>query len=213
MEQFYPGHTEVLAGEHATKHALLSKPLHRYHTLVFGTHGYYGYEIPGIMEPVLVLSLVPKGADGYLRMSEVLGLDLNADVVALTACRTALGEYRAGEGVMSMGRAFQYAGARTVLMSLWNVSEQGSVKLMERFFAHLRNGLRPPDALRTARNELRTLSPFYAHPYFWASFVVMGEAGASSQEAFREVGRKFLEAPPRRSRSYYEAAPGQSRKN
>ena len=67
------------------------------------------------MEPVLVLTLVPPGTDGFLRMTEVMGLNMNADIVALTACQTGLGKRTAGEGTMGMGRAFQYAGAKSVL--------------------------------------------------------------------------------------------------
>jgi CHAT domain-containing protein len=60
--------------------------------MVFATHGYFGKDLPGIQEPVLILTLVdqPKGQDGFLRMSEVMGLKMNADVVALTACQTGL---------------------------------------------------------------------------------------------------------------------------
>ena len=94
-----------------------------YSNVVFATHGYFGKGLPGINEPVLVFTLVPPGTDGYLRMSEVMGLKMNADVVALTACQTGLGTHISGEGTMGMGRAFQYAGAKSALMSLWSVAE------------------------------------------------------------------------------------------
>jgi tetratricopeptide (TPR) repeat protein len=203
MAQLYPGRTDVLTEKDAAKNLLLSRPLYRYRSIVFGTHGYFGHEIPGVMEPVLVLNLVPDGTDGYLRMTEVMGLELNADVVALTACRTGVGDYRAGEGIMSMGRAFQYAGSRAVLMSLWNVSEKSSVKMMEAFFQHLRNGDSPAESLRKARMDLRKISPHYSHPYFWGSFVLVGEGGYLSEGAMADAGRKFLEAPPKRTRSLY----------
>jgi len=117
------------------------------------------------MEPVLVLTLVPPGTDGYLRMTEVMGLDMNADIVALTACQTGLGTRVSGEGTMGMGRAFQYAGAKSVLMSLWSVSEVASVKLVNSFFQNIKAGKTKPEALELARAELR--KGIFNHPFFW----------------------------------------------
>ncbi len=86
----------------------------QYGSVVFATHGVMGNKVPGVMEPFLVLTMVPPGTDGFLKMSDILSLKMNADVVALTACQSGLGKELSGEGVMSMGRAFQYAGAKSV---------------------------------------------------------------------------------------------------
>ena len=118
-------------------------------------------------------SLVPPGSDGYLRMSEVMGLRLNADLVALTACQTGVGNRVSGEGMMGMGRAFQYAGARSVLMSLWAVSEKASVMLVEEFFRNLKEGKGRLEALTTARSAIRKAG--FDHPFYWAPFVLVGE--------------------------------------
>ncbi|MEI6135562.1 MAG: CHAT domain-containing protein, partial [Desulfomonile sp.] len=136
-------------------------------------HGYFGKGLPGINEPVLVFTLVPPGKDGYLRMSEVMGLKMNADMVALTACQTGLGKNISGEGTMGMGRAFQYAGAKSVLMSLWSVEESSSVDLVEGFFRHIKEGKNKLEALKLARDEIRKNG--YDHPFFWASFILVGE--------------------------------------
>ena len=125
-------------------------------------------------EPVLVFSLVPPGTDGYLRMSEVMGMRMNADLVALTACQTGIGKDLSGEGVMGMGRAFQFAGAKSVLTSLWSVSEQSSVMLVEQLFKRLKDGKGKLEALKEAREHIR--SQGYDHPFFWASFILVGEA-------------------------------------
>lgn len=101
-----------------------------------------------------------------------MGLKIPADLVALTACSTGLGRELTGEGVMNMGRAFQYAGARYILMSLWSVSEVTTVKLTERFFARLKEGQEPLDAVRGARADVR--QDGYDHPYFWAPFILVG---------------------------------------
>jgi tetratricopeptide (TPR) repeat protein len=167
---------DVYTGTKASKRVFLNRvarKLPEYGTIVFATHGYFGQDLPGLMEPVLVLSLVPPGTDGYLRMSEVMGLKMTADLVALTACQTGLGRTISGEGVMGMGRAFQYAGARSVLMSLWSVAQASSVKLMEGFFRHLNKGKSKLDALRLARKEIRDAG--FDHPFFWAPFIVVGE--------------------------------------
>ena len=167
--------TDLYEGMQAKKSVLLDKDLTPYRSVVFGTHGYFGKELPGIQEPVLVLTLLDqqKGHDGFLRLSEVLGLKLNCDVAALTACQTGLGRQISGEGTMGMGRAFQYAGAKSVLMSLWSVSEKASVNLVESFFKHLKEGKNKLEALRLARQEIRKAG--YDHPFYWAPFILVGE--------------------------------------
>ncbi len=172
----YKDDSVVYTGLDATKKRFMGKVapnLSRYRNIVFATHGYFGKNLPGIMEPVLVLSLVPPGTDGFLRLSEVMGLKMNADMVALTACQTGLGRRISGEGVMGMGRAFQYAGGKSVIMSLWSVAEVSSVKLVESFFKHLKEGKSKLEALRLARKEIRDAG--YDHPFFWAPFILVGE--------------------------------------
>ena len=131
--------------------------------------------VPGLREPALVLNQVGNAAgdNGLLTMSEVMRLRLNADVVALTACQTGMGRHLTGEGVMGLGRAFQYAGARNVLVSLWNVSEGSTTMLAERFFSHLKQGKTMRQALRLAREEVRRAG--YEHPFYWAPFILIGE--------------------------------------
>ena len=168
--------SDVYTGLDASKSNFLdniSPSLNRYDKIVFATHGYFGKDLPGIMEPVLVLTLVPPGTDGFLRMTEVLGLNMNADIVALTACQTGVGKRVSGEGTMGMGRAFQYAGAKSVLMSLWSVSELTSVNLVKDFFRYLKEGKNKLEALALARKKVR--SKGYDHPFFWAPFILVGE--------------------------------------
>lgn len=176
LARIYGTTCDVYSGFRATKESFLKRiaPTAKdYDKIVFATHGYFGKDLPGIMEPVLVLSLVPPGTDGYLRMSEVMGLKLSADMVALTACQTGLGRRLSGEGVMGMGRAFQYAGARAILMSLWSVEQKSAVDLVETFFRHLKEGKGKLDALRLARKEIPEAG--YDHPFFWAGFILAGE--------------------------------------
>jgi len=102
-----------------------------------------------------------------------MSLKLNADLVGLTACQTGLGKELSGEGVMSMGRAFQYAGARSILMSLWSVEEKASVALVENFFKQMKEGKDKLEALKLARDQIRQEG--FQHPFFWASFILAGE--------------------------------------
>ncbi|MGO9119753.1 MAG: CHAT domain-containing protein, partial [Desulfomonilaceae bacterium] len=167
--------TDLYEGIKAQKAVVLQKDLNPYRSLVFATHGYFGKDLPGIQEPVLILTLPgqPEGQDGFLRMTEVMGLKMNCDVAALTACQTGLGRHISGEGTMGMGRAFQYAGAKSVLMSLWSVAEKSSVEMVESFFKHLKDGKNKLEALRLARDEIRKAG--YDHPFFWAPFILVGE--------------------------------------
>jgi len=176
LHEIFRDRSDVYTGLRANKRTLVSDmapELPNYGNIVFGTHGFFSNDNPHFTEPVLVLTLVPTGIDGFLRMSEVLGLKLHCDTVALTACQTGLGKQISGEGAMGMGRAFQYAGARSVLMSLWSVSEKASVILVESFFKNIKDGKSKLEALQLAREEVR--SEGFDHPFFWSAFVLSGE--------------------------------------
>ncbi len=109
------------------------------------------------------------------------------NLVVLSACDSGLGEELGGEGLIGLTRAFQYAGARSVLASLWNVNDQATSELMIRFYKHLRAGLPKDRALQAAQQELTTgpieivndkgermLRDFSA-PYYWAAFQIYGD--------------------------------------
>ncbi len=176
LRTLYGEKTSLYCGLKASKRTFLTEvapTLPDFSYVVIATHGIYSTKIPGLMEPVLTMTMVPPGTDGFLRMTEVMSLDMTADVVAVTACQTALGEYVSGEGIMSMGRAFQYAGARSVLMSLWSVAEEPSVMLVEDFFRHLKERKANLEALTLARKEIRKKG--YDHPFYWAAFILVGD--------------------------------------
>lgn len=167
---------DLYTGLECTKRAFLDKfsgQPDQYKAVIFGTHGLAANDLPGIMEPVLALTMVPRGTDGFLTMSEVAGLRMNLDIAALTACKTGLGMKLAGEGVISMGRAFQSAGAKSVIMSLWSVAEEPSIMLMEEFFKGLNQGNNKLTAWTNARSHIRKEG--FEHPFFWASFIMVGE--------------------------------------
>ncbi len=176
LSDLYGRKCDVYTGLDASKAVFLSRIAPRlddYSTVVLATHGYFDRNNPVLREPVLFLSTMPEGEDAHIRMTEVMGLEMASEIVALTACQTGLGRHISGEGIMGMGRAFQYAGARSVLMSLWSVSEKATVRLIQRFFEHLKQGRPKAEALRLARLDIREAG--YDHPFFWAAFVLAGE--------------------------------------
>ncbi len=175
-KELYGNNCDAFTGLESNKANFMSKiapKLDDYRSFVFATHGFTANGVPGIMEPALAFSMVPPGADGFLTMSEVAGLKMSADVAALTACDTGVGIRLPGEGMMSMGSAFLSAGAKSVAMSLWSVSEESSVLLMKNFFRNLKEGKGKLRAWTEARNYLR--SNEFEHPFFWAAFVLVGE--------------------------------------
>lgn len=164
----------VLSGSAATQEAVLKLPLSRYKYVVLATHGILSGDIPFIREPALVLSQVgnTEGHSGFLTMSQVMGLKIPAEVVALPACQTGVGKNVSGEGVMGMGRAFQYAGSKNVMMSLYSVAEDATVALTIALFDRLAEGASPREALLKARKDIRRQG--YENPFYWSAFILMG---------------------------------------
>ncbi|HVR99781.1 MAG TPA: CHAT domain-containing tetratricopeptide repeat protein, partial [Thermoanaerobaculia bacterium] len=142
--------------------------------LHFASHALLDRRFP--LESALVLS--PAGGDdGLLQAWEVFEkVRLDADLVTLSACETGLGEDAGGEGLIGLTRAFQYAGARSVLASLWSVSDRSTAFLMRRFYAELRKGVSKDEALRQAQLGLiREGRGKAAHPFYWAAFELTGD--------------------------------------
>src|ERR1051325_8961542 len=124
-------------------------------------------------QPVLGLSLRGPDNEGFLIMKEVQDLRIRADLVVLSACQTGLGKQISGEGTMGMARAFIVAGAPSIVVSLWSVSDESTAKLMQLFYTHLVKEHRDKGvALQMAREELRKQ---YPNPYYWAPFILIGE--------------------------------------
>ena len=142
----------------------------------FATHGQLDTQRPE--RSGLALSFVsPEGQklDGYLRLQDIYKLSLNADLVVLSGCETALGKDLRGEGLIGLTRGFMYAGVPRVIASLWSVDDRATSELMKRFYRGvLINKMRPADALRTAQLELST-EHGWSSPYYWAAFTLQGE--------------------------------------
>jgi CHAT domain-containing protein/Tfp pilus assembly protein PilF len=161
-------------GFDATRAAATSPEVGRSHIIHFATHGFVHSAHPELSG--LVLSLVDRKGqpqDGFLRLHDIYNLDLEADLVVLNACQTALGTELRGEGLNGLTRGFLHAGARRVLASLWNTSDSASASMITGFYRSLLDDRQPPAAaLRAA--QLATRSRLDA-PYFWAPLVLQGE--------------------------------------
>ena len=172
IKKLFGRNSTILIGKKAKEEDIVELDLSNYKYITFATHGILDKTVPYIKEPALVLTQVGNSEeyDGFLTMSEIMGLKMNAEVVALTACETGIGKNIRGEGVMGMGRAFQYAGCGNVLMSLWSVAEDATVSISNAFFKNLKEGEEPKEALRLARAEIRRRG--YEHPFYWSAFIL-----------------------------------------
>ncbi len=153
-----------------------------YKYLLLATHGLVNERNP--MESSLAFSMNSRSSeDGFLKASEVLNLDINAELVVLSACETGLGKIRSGEGVVGLTRSFMYAGTPSIVVSLWSVDSSSTARLMEIFYRKLLSGMNKAEALRQAKLELMKESDklygesvSYRHPFFWAPFVFVGSS-------------------------------------
>ena len=160
----------------ASRALALSGALSGHRIVHFATHGVVNSDRPSLS--ALILSLVDeRGArqNGYLRLHDIYNMRLDADLVVLSACQTALGKEIKGEGLVGLTRAFIYAGAPRVVASLWQVNDLATAELMKKFYrGMLQQRLRPAAALRAAQIEM-SHDPRWKSPYFWAGFVLQGE--------------------------------------
>jgi tetratricopeptide (TPR) repeat protein len=157
--------------EHVKEVALGARLLH------FACHGLVDEKSP--LDSALALTIPEhqeKGRDnGLLQAWEIVhDLHLDADLVTLSACDTALGQDMGSEGLAGLSRAFQIAGARSVVASMWSVADIATSKLMKRFYGYLRQGKSKDEALRAAQTDL-IHSPWLAHPCHWAAFQLSGD--------------------------------------
>jgi len=148
----------------------------QYAILHLSTHGKADDEIGDYS--FLVFHQTPEDSveNELLFNDELYNLQLNADLVVLSACETGIGEMQRGEGIISLARGFSQAGAKSIVTSLWNVNDQSSRLLMEYFYDHLKEGKPKHQALRQAKLDYREQHPSLGRsPYYWAAFVPVGD--------------------------------------
>jgi CHAT domain-containing protein len=184
---------DVFLGERANEQTVKTMNLSGYRVIAFATHGLLPRDLDGLTQPALALT-APEVAgiqgDGLLTMEEILGLRLDADWIALSACNTASGNGAGAEAVSGLGRAFFYAGARALLVTHWPVETTSAKVLVTDVFRRQAQQPEPSRAEALRQAMLRHLDGpgfvdrgsnrivfSYAHPIFWAPFSLVGDTG------------------------------------
>jgi len=172
IASLYPGASLRFVGSEANEDAVTHNPAvvgaRRLH---FATHAKIDEDSPE--RSALVFSELP-GEDGLLEVAEIFNLKLAADLAVLSACETALGKAVTGEGLVGLSRAFFYAGVPSLVVSLWNVVDGSTPELMLDFYKNLDQLQDKAKALQTAKLAMITRGN-YAHPSYWAPFILLGE--------------------------------------
>jgi len=171
------GDGALIASEYdATREQFLHTDLSQYAMLHFATHGLFDPKKPE--SSGLLLSTVNrdgKQLDGFLQLRQIYELRAPVLLVVLSACKTALGKDVRGEGLVGITRGFMYAGASSVVASLWNVDDAATAELMRLFYSNmLQRGMKPAEALRAAQNSIRQ-NPDWHSPHYWAAFTIQGD--------------------------------------
>ncbi|MEK7725344.1 MAG: CHAT domain-containing tetratricopeptide repeat protein [Acidobacteriota bacterium] len=160
----------------ANRENVTNESLANYRILHFATHGLLDSNRPEFSG--LVFSLFDKEGktqDGFLRLNQIYNLNLNSDLVVLSACQTALGKDVRGEGLIGLTRGFMYAGAKRIIATLWKVDDAATAEFMKKFYQNLLvKKLKPANALRQTQNEIKQI-PRFKSPYYWAGFTIQGD--------------------------------------
>ena len=173
--------SKIFMQEHATEGNLKTVELSEYNVLLFATHGVIADEWEFLDEPALVMTPPANESstenDGLLKASEIRKLNLNADLVVLSACNTAAGDNQGAEGLSGLVSAFIFAGAKSIMASHWSVESNSTKLLITNFFENLKNSevMTRSEAMRLSMEKLFS-NQEYKHPIFWAPFVLVGQS-------------------------------------
>jgi CHAT domain-containing protein/Tfp pilus assembly protein PilF len=167
---------KVLLHDNANEKFIKSGELAKYKVLHFATHGFINSEQPEL-SGLLLAQDTTGGEDGVLYSGEIYNLKLNADLVVLSACETGLGKIQKGEGIIGLTRALLFAGAKNIIVSLWQVADESTSDLMVDFYKNYlekKEELSFSVALRNAKLKMISEGR-YAHPLFWSPFILIGK--------------------------------------
>ncbi|MEM6807047.1 MAG: CHAT domain-containing protein, partial [Bacteroidota bacterium] len=172
ISEYYP--VEILAGTSANEESFYKQAVN-FPIIHISSHA----KVPEQNPDAAFVALTETAHaiyDDSLMLEELYTQRLAAEMVVLSACETGIGELAEGEGIMSLGRAFTYAGARSLVMSLWEVNDASTAEIMTLFYAYLSEGMSKDDALRKAKLAyLDQSSELKSQPYFWAAFIANGD--------------------------------------
>jgi CHAT domain-containing protein len=168
---FSHGQASVFVGSEASKERVKSPLVTWARYLHFASHNRLDEGHPDL-SGLQLAHAADAADDGLLQVREIFGLDLHADLVVLSACSSGLGKEISGEGLIGLTRAFLYAGAARVVVSLWPVDDEPTAHLMVDFYTQLLRYGDNSQALRQAKLDM--MASRYSHPHFWAPFVLVG---------------------------------------
>jgi len=163
----------VLTGLDATESAFKRSSLAQRAVIHMAVHGIADEKNPQ-RAALILLGDTRSNEDGILQANEIIPLQMNADLVVLSACDSAVGRLQGEEGIANLSRAFLLAGSRTVVSTLWSVDDTAALYLMKRFYAHLSESNPTADALTMAKRDVLRIYAGHAIPYYWASYKLEG---------------------------------------
>lgn len=173
ISNFFPEEkSDIYLKSEAREEVVKRVSLKDYQIIHFACHGFLDEKLSFRSALVLTLDNDPR-EDGFLQVREIYTLRFNADLVVLSACQTGKGLLERGEGILGLPRIFFYAGAKSVLTTLWKVNDKSTSEFMAYFYQNLSQGKDKAQALRLAK--LKMLDSLYAHPFYWAAFVLNGD--------------------------------------
>lgn len=173
IETFYD--TETIIDERATLKSFKTK-ISDFNIFHLASHASANDKYPDYS--YLAFSESNDSTEGnILYIKDLYNMSLNVDMVTLSACQTGIGKLQKGQGMLSLSKGFYYAGAKSLVNTLWKINDKSTVKLMEYFYEGLSNGYSKSEALRKAKLKYleTTDDELLKHPYYWAAFVVSGD--------------------------------------
>lgn len=146
-----------------------------YEIIHFATHGMANSNDPDYS--LLAFTEVEDDIENeFLYVSDLYNLQLNTEMVVLSACETALGKHFRGEGIMSLARGFSYAGTKSIFTTLWSVNDQSTYNIIRLFYSNLQTGLDKDEALQKAKLDyLKQAKGLTAHPFLWSPYILIGD--------------------------------------
>ncbi len=164
--------TDIFLSKEASENTIKHLSLGDYKIIHFACHSFLDETFP--MRSALVLSPDEDfKEDGFLKVREIYNFDLNSELIVLSACRTGKGKMEGSDGVLGLPRIFFYAGAKSVVSTLWGINDRSTVDFMDYFYQGLTEGKSKVQALRNAK--IRMMKSEYSHPYFWGAFILNGD--------------------------------------
>lgn len=175
FDRLFANKSSVYLEQEANEPNLKAPQLRDYRNVHFATHGFVNEQNPKLSGLLLAAEQDSTAKeDGIMHLGEIYNLEMNADLVVLSACETGLGQIARGEGIIGLTRGFLYAGAQNLLVSLWQVNDQTTAELMVDFYQNMLSGMLKSESLRHAKRQLIQSHPEYAKPYYWAPFILIG---------------------------------------